>query len=211
MNLIGIIFVFYILFLLGVGVWAFRFNKTQEDYLLAGRRLGPWITAFSERASGESAWLLLALPWAAISVGLGESWAVLGILRGAWAAPGGSWSALRWILVKCAPASMGALFSRVQGPLGASWAAPGASWRALGALLTALWVCLVALGAVPDRPKPMLSVFTVSLASAQADLPLPQSRTVRDTVPFFHIRYICLFKTGGFGSFGALPDRQGNI
>ncbi|SVB74030.1 uncharacterized protein METZ01_LOCUS226884, partial [marine metagenome] len=82
MNLIGIIFVFYILFLLGVGVWAFRFNKTQEDYLLAGRRLGPWTTAFSERASGESAWLLLALPGAAISVGLGESWAVLGIILG---------------------------------------------------------------------------------------------------------------------------------
>ena len=82
MNLIGIIFVFYILFLLGVGVWAFRFNKTQEDYLLAGRRLGPWITAFSERASGESAWLLLALPGAAISVGLGASWAVLGIILG---------------------------------------------------------------------------------------------------------------------------------
>ena len=82
MNSIGIIFVIYIFFLLGVGVWAFRLNKTQEDYLLAGRRLGPWVTAFSERASGESAWLLLALPGAAISVGLGESWAVLGIILG---------------------------------------------------------------------------------------------------------------------------------
>ena len=82
MNSIGIIFVIYIFFLLGVGVWAFRLNKTQEDYLLAGRRLGPWITAFSERASGESAWLLLALPGAAISVGLGASWAVLGIISG---------------------------------------------------------------------------------------------------------------------------------
>jgi len=57
-------------------------NKTQEDYLLAGRKLGPWVTAFSERASGESAWLLLALPGAAISVGLGESWAVIGVILG---------------------------------------------------------------------------------------------------------------------------------
>ena len=58
------------------------FNKSQEDYLLAGRKLGPWVTAFSERASGESAWLLLALPGAAISVGLGEAWTVIGITLG---------------------------------------------------------------------------------------------------------------------------------
>ena len=82
MSLTGIIFILYLLCLLGVGVWTFRMNKTQEDYLLAGRKLGPWVTAFSERASGESAWLLLALPGAAISVGLGESWAVIGVILG---------------------------------------------------------------------------------------------------------------------------------
>ncbi|MEC8899509.1 MAG: sodium/proline symporter [Candidatus Neomarinimicrobiota bacterium] len=82
MDLIGIIFVLYLLLLLGVGVWTYRFNKTQEDYLLAGRKLGPWVTAFSERASGESAWLLLALPGAAIAVGLGEAWTVIGIISG---------------------------------------------------------------------------------------------------------------------------------
>ena len=82
MDLIGIIFILYLTFLLAVGVWTFRFNKTQEDYLLAGRKLGPWVTAFSERASGESAWLLLALPGAAISVGLGEAWTVVGIILG---------------------------------------------------------------------------------------------------------------------------------
>ena len=82
MDLIGIIFILYLMFLLAVGVWTFRFNKTQEDYLLAGRKLGPWVTAFSERASGESAWLLLALPGAAISVGLGEAWTVVGIILG---------------------------------------------------------------------------------------------------------------------------------
>jgi len=82
MDLIGLIFILYLVFLLGVGVWTFKFNKTQEDYLLAGRKLGPWVTAFSERASGESAWLLLALPGAAITVGLGEAWAVVGIIMG---------------------------------------------------------------------------------------------------------------------------------
>jgi len=82
MDIIGIIFLLYLSFLLGVGLWTFKLNKTQEDYLLAGRKLGPWVTAFSERASGESAWLLLALPGAAITIGLGESWAVLGIIFG---------------------------------------------------------------------------------------------------------------------------------
>ena len=79
MNIVGIIFILYLVFLIGVGYKTMKFNKSQEDYLLAGRKLGPWVTAFSERASGESAWLLLALPGAAISVGLGEVWTVIGL------------------------------------------------------------------------------------------------------------------------------------
>ena len=82
MSIVGIIFIFYLLFLIAVGLISIKYNKSQEDYLLAGRRLGPWVTAFSERASGESAWLLLALPGAAISVGLGEVWTVVGITLG---------------------------------------------------------------------------------------------------------------------------------
>lgn len=80
--MIGFIFILYLIFLIIVGIWTFKLNKTQEDYLLAGRKLGPWVTAFSERASGESAWLLLALPGAAIAVGLGEVWTVIGITIG---------------------------------------------------------------------------------------------------------------------------------
>ncbi|MEC8984663.1 MAG: sodium/proline symporter [Candidatus Neomarinimicrobiota bacterium] len=82
MDIVGIIFVLYLVFLIGVGYKTMAFNKSQEDYLLAGRKLGPWVTAFSERSSGESAWLLLALPGAAISVGLGEAWTVIGITLG---------------------------------------------------------------------------------------------------------------------------------
>jgi len=68
--------------LIYVGLITFKLTNTQEDYLLAGRRLGPWVVAFSERASGESAWLLIALPGAAIAGGFGESWAALGIILG---------------------------------------------------------------------------------------------------------------------------------
>ena len=66
MNMINTIFIFYLIFIIYLGFRSLRYTKTQEDYFLAGRNLGPWVTAFSERASGESAWLLLALPGAVI-------------------------------------------------------------------------------------------------------------------------------------------------
>lgn len=82
MTITGIVFIIYLTVLITVGLVTFKFNKTQEDYLLAGRKLGPWVVAFSERASGESAWLLMALPGAAIAIGLGEVWTVIGIISG---------------------------------------------------------------------------------------------------------------------------------
>ncbi len=82
MEIVNVIFLLYLTFLLIVGFVSKNFNQTQEDYLLAGRSLNPWVTALSERASGESAWLLLALPGAAIIYGLVESWTVLGIILG---------------------------------------------------------------------------------------------------------------------------------
>ena len=80
--MIEIIFTLYLLLIILIGVLSNRFISSQLDFLLAGRRLGPWVTAFSERASGESAWLLLGLPGAAIAVGYGEIWAVIGIISG---------------------------------------------------------------------------------------------------------------------------------
>ena len=80
--MIEVIFTIYLLLIISVGILSNKFISSQLDFLLAGRRLGPWVTAFSERASGESAWLLLGLPGAAIAVGYGEIWAVIGIISG---------------------------------------------------------------------------------------------------------------------------------
>ena len=80
--MIEIIFILYLSLIILVGIISNRFVSSQLDFLLAGRRLGPWVTAFSERASGESAWLLLGLPGAAIAIGYGEIWAVIGIISG---------------------------------------------------------------------------------------------------------------------------------
>jgi len=55
----------YFALMLAIGVYAWR--KTKADsagYLLAGRGLGPAVTALSAGASDMSGWLLLGLPGA---------------------------------------------------------------------------------------------------------------------------------------------------
>ncbi|HSA34726.1 MAG TPA: sodium/proline symporter PutP, partial [bacterium] len=63
-TLVG--FILYLCMMLGVGIVTWRLNESTSDYYIGGRKLGPWLTAFSERTSGESAWLLLGLPGAAL-------------------------------------------------------------------------------------------------------------------------------------------------
>jgi sodium/proline symporter len=82
MNAILIGFITYLAILLAIGFLTFRFNKTIADYVLAGRRLGIWVITFSERASGESAWLLLGLPGVIFSSGLSELWVAIGCTSG---------------------------------------------------------------------------------------------------------------------------------
>jgi len=75
-------FLAYLVLVLLVGLATYRLNETGEDYLLAGRRLNIWVATFSERASGESAWLLLGLPGAVLTTGLVEVWSVVGCVLG---------------------------------------------------------------------------------------------------------------------------------
>ena len=82
MSAILIGFIIYLLILLAVGFFTFRFNKTLSDYILGGRKLGVWVITFSERASGESAWLLLGLPGVVFASGLAELWVAIGCTSG---------------------------------------------------------------------------------------------------------------------------------
>ena len=75
-------FVGYLLVVVVVGFVTFRFTKTLADFLLAGRRLGAWVVAFSERASGESAWLLIGLPGLALATGFSAIWSAIGCAVG---------------------------------------------------------------------------------------------------------------------------------
>ena len=72
----------YLAFMVIVGILSSRYMKSLDDYVLGGRRLGPWVAAISERASGESAWFLLGLPGAAYGMGFVGFWAVIGIASG---------------------------------------------------------------------------------------------------------------------------------
>lgn len=72
MNAVAIAFIIYLLGILVVGFLTARLAKTLPDFLLAGRRLGPWVVSFSERASAESGWMLLGLPGLAYATGLSD-------------------------------------------------------------------------------------------------------------------------------------------
>ncbi len=82
MNSILLGLFLYFIVILVIGIITSRKNKTNSDFFIADRKLGAWSIALSERASGESAWLLIGLPGAAMAVGYLELWAVFGCLAG---------------------------------------------------------------------------------------------------------------------------------
>ena len=82
MDPILIAFLAYLVLLLIKGSLTFKFNKTLADYVLAGRRLGPWLVSISERSSGESAWLLIGLPGLALATGFNAIWPAIGCVAG---------------------------------------------------------------------------------------------------------------------------------
>ena len=82
MDPILIGFLAYLVLLVIKGSLTFKFNKTIADFVLAGRRLGPWLVSISERSSGESAWLLIGLPGLALASGFNAIWPAIGCVAG---------------------------------------------------------------------------------------------------------------------------------
>ncbi len=99
MNAVAIGFLAYLVIILIVGTISARRTKTLPDFLLAGRKLGPWIVAFSERASGESGWMLLGLTGLAYATGLGDP-SGMKLEPAFWTGIGGvAGVAMSWVLV----------------------------------------------------------------------------------------------------------------
>ena len=79
-TLIG--FLVYLMVILLVGFIMYNRNKSHQDFIIGGRAMNPWVVAFSERASGESAWLLLGLPGLGYAAGYIGMWDAIGCVSG---------------------------------------------------------------------------------------------------------------------------------
>ncbi|WP_196140474.1 sodium/proline symporter PutP [Aliikangiella sp. G2MR2-5] len=79
-----ITFLFYLVMMLGIGVYAYKQTNDLSDYILGGRKLGRWVTALSAGASDMSGWLLMGLPGAIYAGGFSEAWIGLGLMLGAY-------------------------------------------------------------------------------------------------------------------------------
>jgi sodium/proline symporter len=72
----------YLALIAAVAAFTFGKNTTKEDFILGGRKLGPWVIALSERTAAESSWLILGLSGAMFAAGLIEMWTVFGCVFG---------------------------------------------------------------------------------------------------------------------------------
>ncbi len=91
----AVVFVAYLAFMLGVGIYFYKRTKNEKDYFLGGRNMNFWVTAMSAQASDMSGWLLMGLPGTAFLLtknnGIAEAfWTALGLFLGTY---------LNWLLL----------------------------------------------------------------------------------------------------------------
>ena len=77
-----IVFIAYMVILTGIVIYSARRSKTNDDFVLGGKKISGFSLALSERATGESAWLLLGLTGYAYSEGMAAIWVALGCVSG---------------------------------------------------------------------------------------------------------------------------------
>ena len=83
MSVFTISFALYTIAIVFVGLYAARYaRRSDEDYFLAGRSLGPWVAALSASASSESGWVTLGLVGWAFASGASAYWIIPGCLFG---------------------------------------------------------------------------------------------------------------------------------
>jgi sodium/proline symporter len=76
------VFILYLAVLTGIVIWSARRSKTNADFILGGKKISGISLALSERATGESAWLLLGLTGHAFAEGMAAIWVALGCVLG---------------------------------------------------------------------------------------------------------------------------------
>lgn len=76
------VFVLYLIGLVLITVYSARKIKNENDYVIGGKKISGVGLALSERATGESAWLLLGLTGESYALGIQTFWYALGCVLG---------------------------------------------------------------------------------------------------------------------------------
>ncbi len=82
MSVIAAVFAVYLIILAALALWSRKEAQTMSGYFIAGKKLPPWVVAFSTNATGESGWLLLGLTGMGYAVGVHAYWVVAGEVSG---------------------------------------------------------------------------------------------------------------------------------
>jgi len=80
-------FLFFLALFVAIGAYsATRAQKTTDDYLLASRSIGPWMTAFSAVATNNSGFMFIGLIGMTYLEGISAAWIMVGWIGGDWLA-----------------------------------------------------------------------------------------------------------------------------
>lgn len=72
----------YFLILLSIGLFSYKKQLTDSDFIVGNRSLNFWVIALSAHASDMSSWLFMGFPAAVMIRGLGHSWIAVGLILG---------------------------------------------------------------------------------------------------------------------------------
>lgn len=73
----------FLIVVVGIGYWASKKVKSNDDFYLVGDQLPGWALGLSERCSDMSGWLLIGVPGIAWQSGLSSVWILVGAAGGA--------------------------------------------------------------------------------------------------------------------------------
>ena len=79
-----IIFIIYFIAMIGIGLYFFKKNKTDEDYYVGGRGIGKWHIGLSVVATDVGGGFSIGLGGLGYAIGLSGSWLLFTGLIGAW-------------------------------------------------------------------------------------------------------------------------------
>ncbi|SOD12551.1 sodium/proline symporter [Fibrobacter sp. UWB16] len=77
-----VVFILYLLMMLGIGAYFSRKANSLNAYYLGNRGMNKWVVAMSAQASDMSGWMLMGLPGAVFVSGFSEAWIGIGLVVG---------------------------------------------------------------------------------------------------------------------------------